>query len=240
MPEDVLEQFVIDHGLNEDFQREYADLDLYSIAWELNDLSTEQIITSWSKFDNYIAEVAEILRKHANDKPHPPHMTAASWKSWLESGTWRRAPIFLDSVLARRSGLHLVEGHTRVGVLKGLLDTGLPIRLNHGCWVGRRSSEQSGSADWVSVLEEHPLSFYSWLFDGIGEKSLRGEIAERLMQSEDALRYTHAFPSSLEGLVALASTNKTSGVRAEQLILLTQEWRSELEKCAGRRLRLSA
>ena len=33
MPDDALEQFVADHGTNEDFQVQYGDLDLHAIRW---------------------------------------------------------------------------------------------------------------------------------------------------------------------------------------------------------------
>src|ERR1700689_1853334 len=33
MPDDALEQFVADHGTNEDFQVQYGDLDLHTISW---------------------------------------------------------------------------------------------------------------------------------------------------------------------------------------------------------------
>jgi hypothetical protein len=239
MPVEVLEQFVIDHGLNEQFQREYAELDLHAIAWELEDLPVTQIVSCWSKFDDYVSEIAALLRKHVDDKPHPPCISPESWQSWVESGTWRRSPVFLDSVVPSRSGLHLVEGHTRVGMLTGLLDTNVSVRDFHGCWVGRES-DGCEPVDWASALEEHPLSFHSWLFDEIGESRLREDIADRLIDAESALRYTRSFPSNLEGLIALATAAENCGVRPAQLVELTCEWRRELEACAGRALRLSA
>jgi hypothetical protein len=241
MPEDVLEQFIIDHALNHKFQREYADLDLYAISWELAQLPTAEIISSWSKCDGYVDEVAEILSNSSAARPLP-HMTPESSNAWIDSGTWRRSPVFLDSVLSARSGLHLAEGHTRVGALKGLLDTDIPVRASHSCWVGRLSTEPLRSFDWVSVLEEHPLSFHSWVFDAIGDNCLRGQVADRLVDLEHTLRYERSFPPTFDGLVELTAADQgdeNSRVSREQLVQLTQEWRDELERLAGRRLRLS-
>ena len=42
--------------------------------------------------------------------------------NWKIKKTWLRTPIFLDAKLLEKSNkLHLVEGHTRFGILKGLL-----------------------------------------------------------------------------------------------------------------------
>ncbi|MET0790951.1 MAG: hypothetical protein ABW061_05475 [Polyangiaceae bacterium] len=236
MPEDVLEQFIVDHSLKPEFQEVYADLDLYGIVWAEGSLPTAQIVACSSKFDDYVDEVATILRDGADDRPLP-HMTPESSNAWFDSGTWRRSPVFLDALLPG-CALHLVEGHTRVGVLKGLLRTNIPVRSAHLCWVGRASSTPT-SFDWVAVLERHPLSFHSWVFDAIGEETLRGEIANKLLDSESALRYERSFSDTLEGMSELAAADPECGVTREQLVQLAQEWREELERAAGRALRLS-
>jgi hypothetical protein len=49
-----------------------------------------------------------------------------------------RPPVFLEGHLVGRGpGLHLVEGHTRIGLLAGLVDAGIlgPDSV-HCAWVG--------------------------------------------------------------------------------------------------------
>ena len=237
MPEDVLEQFVVDHSLSHEFQDKYADLDLYGIAWAIVDLPVPQITACTSKFDDYVDEVAAIIRENVAERPLP-HMSAESSAAWFNSGTWLRSPVFLEAVVLGSSTLHLVEGHTRVGVLKGLLDMSVPVRTNHRCWVGRKSPAPVGF-DWVEALEDYPLSFRSWLFEAIGEKCSRGQVASKLLESESRLRYTHSFPPTFDGLRDLAAADVKSQVSGEDLSELRQTWRDELEHVAGRRLRLS-
>jgi hypothetical protein len=57
---------------------------------------------------------------------------------WEAHGTWLRPPI----LLARRlldpadTGLQVLEGRTRVGVLRGRLREGLYVASHHHAWVG--------------------------------------------------------------------------------------------------------
>jgi len=51
-------------------------------------------------------------------------------------------PIFLDENveinMKDRKKLHLVEGHTRLGILRGLIDNdGLEKNSLHRCWIGK-------------------------------------------------------------------------------------------------------
>jgi hypothetical protein len=42
MPDDVLEQFVFDHGTNGEFQERFGDLDLHAVRWQLLALSASE------------------------------------------------------------------------------------------------------------------------------------------------------------------------------------------------------
>lgn len=251
MPDDVLEQFVLDHGLDGEFQREYAELDLYGLSWKLVDLSCAEIVGSWSKFEDCVTETAANVKKQYTDKPRPPFFRPEDWDSWISAGTWLRAPIFLDSVIDGRPPLHLVEGHTRVGRLTGLQDTPIKVQEMHSCWVGKGAT--SHSMDWASVLEAHHISFGAWIFDAVNieEASERRDVAERLGDAESALRYTRAFGRDFKSMVELASIEferfnprggalrKNSGVQKAQLVELVALWRRELEATAGRPLKLT-
>jgi hypothetical protein len=243
MDDDVLEQFVQDHGLALEFQREYAELDLYGLRWELRDLSCAEIVGSSSKFDNFLIGVVDLVRR---EFPQTPGIISEEdWNRWCDSGTWGRAPLFLAPGFDARGPLHLVEGHHRVGMLIGLLEMSFKVRETHRCWVGKKVA--SHPIDWAAVLEEHHISFAEWLFDGadIEEESLRREVALKFM------RYPHGFDRTLEGLMALAATEldpadgeggtlrKNSRVQQAQLVELLAQWRRELEALAGRPLNLT-
>ena len=59
-------------------------------------------------------------------------------KYWRENNTWLRKPIFINASLIKKDNkFHLVEGHTRVGILKGAVQNGiLDIESTHEIWYG--------------------------------------------------------------------------------------------------------
>lgn len=59
-------------------------------------------------------------------------------RHWEKHGTWLRPPILIDRRLLAPSdsGLQVVEGRTRVGVLRGRLREELHVASNHQAWVG--------------------------------------------------------------------------------------------------------
>jgi hypothetical protein len=59
---------------------------------------------------------------------------------WKIHGTWKRWPILLDRELLEPAaeGLQVVEGRTRLGVLKGRARAGSRVAKQHLAWVGRR------------------------------------------------------------------------------------------------------
>lgn len=60
--------------------------------------------------------------------------------AWEEEGTWLVPPLALERRLLEPSNieLQLVEGRTRVGVLRGRYRTGLHVAGGHRTWVGRQ------------------------------------------------------------------------------------------------------
>lgn len=61
---------------------------------------------------------------------------------WETHGTWKRWPILIDRRLLDppESGLQVVEGRTRVGVLRGRHRQGTLVAERHLAWVGRSSA----------------------------------------------------------------------------------------------------
>ncbi|MGW3192731.1 hypothetical protein ACWDBT_33385 [Streptomyces ardesiacus] len=133
-PDDVLEQFLFDHGDNAAFVHDYGGIDLREVRWQLETLpaadfnemptgaSDAGCIESYAKNPVYWVELR-------------PHKVGQHWEA---HGTWLRPPI----LLARRlldpmdTGLQVLEGRTRVGVLRGRLREGLHVASHHQAWVG--------------------------------------------------------------------------------------------------------
>ena len=61
---------------------------------------------------------------------------------WETHGTWKRWPILIDRRLLDppESGLQVVEGRTRVGVLRGRHRQGILVAERHLAWVGRQQT----------------------------------------------------------------------------------------------------
>ena len=68
---------------------------------------------------------------------HGPHIGVA--QCWETHGTWKRWPILIDRGLLDPpgGGLQVVEGRTRVGVLRGRHRQGALVSGRHLAWVGR-------------------------------------------------------------------------------------------------------
>ncbi|MGW1563966.1 hypothetical protein ACWCQ1_47045 [Streptomyces sp. NPDC002144] len=133
-PDDVLEQFLFDHGDNDAFLRDYGGIELEGIVWRLETIPADvfsDMPTGASEADliDYFAENPAWWVE-----VRPP----AVGRHWVEHGTWMRAPILIDRRLLDPSyrGLQVLEGRTRVGVLRGRLRKELHVRSHHQAWVG--------------------------------------------------------------------------------------------------------
>ena len=143
-PRDVAQQFLSDHGRKSVFQDQYASLDLSLIDWSLEEIEAYSLLEASIYPRNH--RWVESVGKRLED------FHAKSWacidsrrtvcQQWATSRTWLIPPIFLDGIgPAASNRLHLVEGHTRVGLLAGLVQRAIvPANSKHQAWVGRRFS----------------------------------------------------------------------------------------------------
>jgi hypothetical protein len=136
-PIDVLEQFYRDHGRNYQFQEQYAELEIHNLNWELINLSFDEM-SSASIFPDFQGWADTCYSKSCRVS------IDLNWKlighteqtvnHWEHNHTWKRSPIFLEL----DSKLHLVEGHSRFGCLKGLVSNELiPNNKTHKVWVAK-------------------------------------------------------------------------------------------------------
>lgn len=118
-PDDVLEQFLFDHGANTPFVIDYGGIDLRDITWQL------ELIPAADFHAMPTGETdAGCIEYYAADPVHwvwnrPPEVG----RHWEEHGTWLRPPLLVERRLLHPSdsGLQVLEGRTRVGVLRGRL-----------------------------------------------------------------------------------------------------------------------
>lgn len=123
-PIPVVEQFLFDHGHKSEFIKQYGHLELNRIVWELRSVKASELVSA----SHYVGFTRA---EEVADHPHytlglyrSPELLARRPNPWTD--TWAEPPLFVEGALRRppQRQLHLVEGHTRLGVLEGLLRLG--------------------------------------------------------------------------------------------------------------------
>ena len=141
-PDDVVEQFLYDHADNIGFLRDYGDLDLSKIEWDVEVISVEEFIEmpTGASDDDCIEDFAANPDHWVRVRNRGIHIGVA--QCWETHGTWKRWPILIDRRLLDppESGLQVVEGRTRVGVLRGRHRQGTLVAERHLAWVGRHQT----------------------------------------------------------------------------------------------------
>ncbi|MER6555980.1 MULTISPECIES: hypothetical protein [Streptomyces] len=114
---------------------DYGNIDLREITWRLEKISAADFhgMPTGASDDGCIEEFAENPVHWVQNRPQEVG------RHWEEHGTWMRPPLLIDRRLLDppSSGLQVVEGRTRVGVLRGRLREGLHVAPDHQAWVGR-------------------------------------------------------------------------------------------------------
>lgn len=140
-PDDVLEQWLYDHGSNDSFRNDYGDLDLRMIRWDVEIIPVSAFLDIPTGPSD-----ADCIDKTALNPDHwirvrdqGVHIGVS--QCWVTHGTWKRWPILLDRrlLIAEGQGLQVVEGRTRVGILRGRYRLGQHVAERHLAWVGRRT-----------------------------------------------------------------------------------------------------
>ncbi|MET9403343.1 hypothetical protein [Kitasatospora sp. NPDC002965] len=138
-PDDVVEQWLYDHGDNGSFQRDYGHIDLAGILWSLEAVTAAELseMPTGASDDGCIEEYAADPDHWVAVRQFGIHEGVA--RQWAELGTWKRPPVLLDRrlVTLAGTGLQVVEGRTRVGVLRGRRRQGSLVAAQHQAWVGR-------------------------------------------------------------------------------------------------------
>lgn len=137
-PEDVVRQWLFDHPSH--FLRDYGDVDLETVAWSLEVVPTAMLVTlpTGASEEGLIEKFAADHEWHVRNRSHGgAHLGVP--EMWETHGTWKTWPLLIERTLVDGGeGLQVVEGRTRVGVLRGRHRDGLRVADAHLCWVGRR------------------------------------------------------------------------------------------------------
>lgn len=233
MPADVEQQFIQDHGNDARFLAEYGRLDLHAIAWERVVLPASTLIAASIKesCEQYLHGIRDDLRRYGLGYWEMHNVRAGDVAAWRSDGTWARSPIFLDEALLgadRQEGLHLVEGHTRLGALWGLILRGeIDPQSTHEIWLGS-ASDIKGDCHCGDVLRQHRLPFRQWLKAGIGGDGMRREIADLVVRAEAEHR-SKGLPSgnSLTDVLIIARVSPPLAARIRDIETLYAQWDAE-------------
>jgi hypothetical protein len=138
-PDDVLEQWLYDHSDNGSFLEDYGGLDLTRLCWDVEVITVEELLTlpTGSSDAGCIDDFAADPDHWVRVRREGVHMGVS--QCWEIHGTWKRWPILIDrqTLNPTDQGLQVVEGRTRVGVLKGRYRLGRRVADHHLAWVGR-------------------------------------------------------------------------------------------------------
>jgi hypothetical protein len=138
-PAEIVLGLFSDHGRNSELQEQYGAVEISRLKWTRIELEAQDILKC-SIHDGFLEWVNQVAERVDG-------FEARGWRAidnrrdvtdhWRERQTWMSPPIFLDAALIGGEGLHLVEGHTRVGAPRGLVSAGvISSRSRHTIWRG--------------------------------------------------------------------------------------------------------
>jgi hypothetical protein len=117
----------------------YKDVDLSGIEWGLEAITAEELseMPTGASDDGCIEDYAVDPDHWVRVRHSGIHEGVA--RCWEALGTWKRPPSLIDRRLLdpAASGLQVIEGRTRVGVLRGRRRQGSFVAVQHQAWVGR-------------------------------------------------------------------------------------------------------
>ncbi|EAA2924725.1 hypothetical protein KAO04_003888, partial [Salmonella enterica subsp. enterica serovar Enteritidis] len=98
-------------------------LNLKSLKWDLVRLKTAEF-TKFGRnatYPDYMLEISEDFNACGSKFCIDAREEVAN--HWLKFGTWAEPPMFIERslIIPGESGLHLMEGHTRLGTLLGAI-----------------------------------------------------------------------------------------------------------------------
>jgi len=141
-PDEVVNEWLWSHGRHPPFLQDYRTVDLQQVSWSLVTVPSAEFVLMPTG-PNEAALLDDIARQHEHYIEIRGDEVARAWE---EHGTWLDAPLLIDRALLHppAEGLQVVEGRTRVGVLRGRVAAGLYVADTHQAWVGRGRNAAPG------------------------------------------------------------------------------------------------
>ncbi len=235
MPNDVLEQFVLDHGTKGEFQQQYGHFDLHAMYWELTSIQASEILACsvYPPFADWMETVAGRTRAVATEGWTGVLLPPGAAQHWEKHGTWRRAPVMVRGALVHSERpLHLLEGHTRVGALRGLVESGvLSSSSTHAVWVGEACAAPENDGAWRDVLRRERMPFLDWLMDHVGEDGELGVIASRLIEAKySSMPKTRISGYDLDAALAYADAYASLSAFKDVIREAHKEWERKMSE----------
>ncbi|MFI8977198.1 hypothetical protein ACIGO9_30245 [Nocardia asteroides] len=134
-PEDVVDEWLWKLGSHLEFLDDYDSLELETVQWAREELPVTELVNLPTG-----PSEADLIEYNANHHQYLlQQRPVAIAHAWNSSGTWLAPPLLIDRILLGPSntGLQIVEGRTRVGILRGRHRNGLFVAARHTVWVGR-------------------------------------------------------------------------------------------------------
>jgi hypothetical protein len=167
MPKEVFRQLMIDHSLTAFTQERFGHLNLHQIRWD--EVTLPAIMIAAASYEHGSDNVG-------NSEHQTEQVPGSGWKPvtilsrrskrrWQERRTWLDLPLFVEgSLVGLPAAMHLIEGHRRLGALRGLLKSGwLEPASEHRVWLGRVQNPPIEEGEWRNVVRDNPIPFAVWL-----------------------------------------------------------------------------
>lgn len=137
-PAEVVRQWLWEFGDRDELLNDYASVPLNRVAWVLEEVPAadfDTMPTGASEAGLIEGFAAQHLHWLARKSQYKPIVKA----DWEERGTWSVPPVLIDRALLDPpgGGLQVVEGRTRVAILRGRRQDRLPTADVQLAWVGR-------------------------------------------------------------------------------------------------------
>ncbi|EQC1101614.1 hypothetical protein ACY2HS_000122 [Salmonella enterica subsp. enterica serovar Newport] len=125
-PDQIFKQIYCGLSNDPEFQALYGHLNLKSLKWDLVRLQTSEFtrLGRNATYPDFMLGISEDFNTYGNKICIDAREEVA--EHWLEFGTWAEPPMFIERALVSsgESGLHLMEGHKRLGTLLGAIKYG--------------------------------------------------------------------------------------------------------------------
>lgn len=228
-PDDVLEQFISDHGTKDEFQQQYGHLDLHAVRWQQLLLPASEILACsiYRLFAQHVATVSNQTRVVPEEGWADVCLPSKAAEHWQQHGTWMRSPVMVrGELVGSAKPLHLVEGHTRIGALRGLVDSGvLPMASDHRVWVGEAFQPEAPDERWREVLRTKRMPFLDWLMGRVGDDGEIGNIASRLIDVQhSSLSFVRIEGDDLDAVLSFARTDAVLKPLISTIVQAHAEW----------------